>query len=115
MTVTWYLAQGLVMNLLVFIKRWYLGSWYRMFGTGRYLVRRLERSLAIRINVRFLFVPLYQERNIYGYVLGFLFRSLKIIVGGALYVCIGVFVVALYIAWAIVPFVLIRYAMGYAF
>lgn len=115
MMVGWYLIQGLAMNLLVFIKRWYLDSWYRIFGAGRYLVRRLERSLAIRIHIRFFFVPLYQERNIYGYVLGFLFRSLKIVGGGALYVCIGALVLLVYVAWALLPFLLIRYAMGYAF
>lgn len=115
MTVAWYLARGFVVNVLVFFKRWYLDSWYFIFGFGRRATRRLERSLALRINIHFLFAPLYQERNIYGYVLGFLFRSFKIVSGSVAYLIILFLTLAVYVCWALIPLGLVYYALGYGY
>lgn len=78
-----------------------------LYGLWLRLVRACERRLAIRINVRFLFQPLYQEHNIVGYVLGFLYRFVKICVGGILYFGTFALVIMAYVIWAAFPLVLI--------
>jgi hypothetical protein len=78
-------------------------SFYVIKGWTMGRVRILEKRLALRINLHFLFSPLYQEYNIYGYVLGFLFRLFKIITGGIFYLILVLLGAFVYLAWIIIP------------
>ena len=102
-----YLAKTFAFRIGLFFQRWYVGGFFTLYGLWLRLVRACERRLAIRINVRFLFQPLYQERNIVGYVLGFLYRFVKICVGGTLYFGTFALVIVAYVIWAAFPLVLI--------
>lgn len=98
-----YLAKNLASTVLLFFKHWYVDGFNATYGKALGIIRRLEKSLAIKINLRFLFRPLYQEYNIYGYVMGFLFRSLRVITGLFGYLVIVAVAIAAYIIWAMVP------------
>jgi len=51
------------------------------------------------------------ERNIFGYVLGFLFRSIRLIGGGITYAIVIVSASVIYLAWAgVLPYILLRIA-----
>ena len=102
-----YLGKTFVFRIGLFFRHWYVDGFLAIYGTWLRFLRMCERRLAIRINVRFLFQPLYQERNIVGYVLGFLYRFIKICLGGILYVITGVFACGVYVVWAVLPVLLL--------
>lgn len=98
-----YLFKNLFLYIVFFFKHWYYDGLVFIYGKALGAIRNLEKGLAIRLNIRFIFQPLYQERNIYGYVLGFLFRSFRIVVGTLLYLLIFIVAAAAYAIWALVP------------
>lgn len=98
-----YLLKNLFLSVFLFFRHWYWDGFQFIYGKALGIIRALEKRLAIRINFRFLFKPLYQEYNIYGYVLGFLFRALRIITGGIGYLLIMAAAAAIYALWAALP------------
>lgn len=93
----------------MFTKHWYFDSLLFLYGRLLGILRKLERKFAIKINIHFIFQPLYQERSIMGYVLGFLFRSLRITVGVLLYFLIIILFAMIYFMWFFIPiFVLLK-------
>jgi hypothetical protein len=102
-----YLGKTIAFRIYMFFRRWYAGGFLMLYGMWLGLVRASERRLAIRINARFLFQPLYQERNIVGYVMGFLYHFFKIFLGGVWYGITACIIAFLYLLWAAVPIALI--------
>ncbi len=98
-----YLIKNLLLSILLFFKHWYWDGFQFIYGKALGIIRGLEKSLAIRINLRFIFKPLYQEYNIYGYFLGFIFRALRIVAGGLAYIFIMAFFALIYLLWAALP------------
>ncbi len=87
----------------MFFRRWYAGGFFVVYDMVRSLFRRLERKFALRANAHFLFKPLYQEYNIVGYVIGFVYRALTLLFGGLVYAFIGLSGVVVFAAWAAIP------------
>ena len=98
-----FLLQRLLLHILLFFRHWYEGGLFAIYGRALGLIRKMERAFSIRINIHFLFSPLYQERNIYGYVIGFLFRGVRIVFFGAVYLIVFVLAVVVYFLWAAIP------------
>lgn len=98
-----FLLKTLYFRIVYFFRNWYLGGFYWFKGKGQRLIRNLENNLSIKINLRYMFQPLYQEYNIYGYVLGFIFRFIRVVLGSVLYLLIILFFGILYIIWALIP------------
>lgn len=63
----------------------------------------LDRIIAFRITLRYFGKPLFQDRSIVGYILGFFFRSFRLLFGGLFYIVVIVIAVAFCILWALVP------------
>jgi hypothetical protein len=59
--------------------------------------------LAFKITLKHLFEPLYQDRSFIGYVLGFIFRSGRLIAGALFYFILLAFAAAVYLIWLAVP------------
>ncbi len=111
--VIWYFVRNLALLIVFFFKHWYLDGFFAVVRTVARALGALEKSLALKVNLYFFFEPLYQERNIYGYVIGFLYRSLKLLLGGFLYAVIVVVGVAAYLLWAAIPaYILYRIFYG---
>jgi hypothetical protein len=102
-----YLIKTFVFRIGMFLRHWYIDGFFALYGVWLRFLRFYERRVAIRINVRFLFQPLYQEYNIIGYVLGFLYRFIKVVIGGFLYMVTGIVCFIMYVVWAAIPLVLI--------
>ena len=106
-----YLFDRFVYRMANFLRHWYVDSFT---SYSRFIIARLEhmdRTIALKVTWRNLFQPLYQERNIFGYVLGFLFRSIRLIGGGITYVIVIVLASAIYLVWAgVLPYILLRIA-----
>ncbi|HPW34588.1 MAG TPA: hypothetical protein PK367_02405 [Candidatus Paceibacterota bacterium] len=98
-----HIIKNLFFHIFLFFKHWYWNSGQLIYGWTLQTIRNMERRLALRINMRFMFQPLYQEYNIYGYILGFMFRAFRIITGGISYILIIIFASITYLVWVLIP------------
>ncbi len=98
-----YIAEQAAGWVIDFFRHWYAGGFRFFSRTFISLLSNLDRSLAFRVSAKNLFKPMYQDRSAMGYVMGFLFRSIRMAVALVLYVAIGAAFMAAYAVWASVP------------
>ena len=102
-----YLAQRFFYRVYEFLWHWYVNSFYIFSHGAISLLQLLDEKLALAINLRLWFKPLYQDYTIIGYILGFLFRTLRIGVAVALYFCVAISFSVGYLIWAgILPYII---------
>ena len=98
-----YIAVRFAERFLGFFDHWYRGGtrffWTRTMG----VFSALDGTFAVALTVRHLFEPLYQDRTFIGYVLGFIFRVLRVALGLLTYLIVAVVALALYIGWTLLP------------
>lgn len=107
-----YLFDRFIYRISHFIRHWYVESF---MAYSRFVIARLEdidQSVALKVTWRNLFQPMYQERNITGYVLGFIFRSIRLTVGSIIYAIIIATAAALFLVWAGIPFYILLKIAG---
>lgn len=110
-----YLAHRPFYRLVDFFHHWYVdGPRYFAHGFISFL-ERLDQTLAIRITFRYLFQPLYKDYTIIGRILGFIFRSIRIAIGLAVYLFFSIVFIVFYLAWVSVPPVILFLAYGARF
>lgn len=68
-----------------------------------FVLRRLDREFAVVITARHWLKPLYGDFTLVGYVFGFVFRTLRILAGTAIYVFIAAVFLILFMFWAVFP------------
>lgn len=102
-----YLGKSFIDHILGFLRNWYVGStrtyWY--FVMNR--LEALDKTLAWKITLKNLFSPLYKDYSLIGYVLGFIFRLGRLILGSIIYAVIISIAVALHLFWLFLPLSLI--------
>lgn len=98
-----YLLEQVVFRLVDFLRHWYVSSflWWSHWIIN--LLERLDRRFALKITLRYLFVPLYQDRSIFGYILGFIFRSFRIVLALVFYAVIVLLAIVVYVVWVFIP------------
>lgn len=106
-----YLFDRFIYRISHFIRHWYVDSF---FIYTHFIVSRLEdmdQTIALKITWRNIFQPLYQERNVIGYVLGFIFRSIRLVLGSIIYGVIIAVAAGLFLIWAAIPaYILLKIA-----
>lgn len=105
-----YLVQRFFYRFTDFFHHWYIdGS--RVIG-HRFVsaLEEADRSLAIRVTVRYFFQPLYRDYTVIGRILGIIFRAARIAIGLVVYVVIGALFLLFYLAWLLAPAAIIFYA-----
>ena len=113
MTTIAYLVNRLFYRITDFLRRWYIKSFFVYAHIMVSALGRLDETFALKITARHLFEPLYQDKSIIGYVLGFVFRSIRILVAFFIYAILVVFFTLVYVAWLAVPIFLIYQAIFY--
>lgn len=107
-----YVIQRFFFRLGDFFHHWYVdGSrWilYRFMQT----VSRLDRTFAVRITLAHFFEPLYKDFTVIGRILGVIFRSVRVVIGGFVYLLIALLFLAILVAWLAVPPVIVLYAFS---
>jgi len=106
-TVISYMAWRFVYRIIMFFEHWYIGGFVFIYGIAENIIRYFEGVFAIAITARNFFKPLFQDRDFLGYILGFIFRSFRILIGGSIYLVVIVTIFAVYIAWAFIPVYLV--------
>lgn len=109
MTLIPYFFIRLFYRLMEFLRHWYFNSFkiYSHFIIS--LLEKFDRKFAFKITLRNLFQPLYQDRTLIGYVLGFFFRTARLIIGGVFYILIIAIAIFIYFAWlAVLPYIIYK-------
>lgn len=98
-----YLLNRFIYRITEFLRHWYIKSFfiYSHFVVSQ--LEKLDKFLAFKITLRNLFKPLYQDYSFLGYVLGFIFRVARLILGGIIYAVVFVLAIIIYIVWLAVP------------
>lgn len=102
-----YLFYQIITRIGLFLRHWYkeafLIFWHQMIK----ILESLDKIFAIKITFRHWLQPLYQDRTIVGYILGFIFRTGRILLASFFYLVIFLLGCSLYLFWAIIPLFLI--------
>jgi hypothetical protein len=98
-----YLLSRVIFRLKEFVHFWYIGSFFIYNHYVFSLLEKIDRVLAFKITLHHIFHPLYGDRTILGYILGFIFRSGRIIIGGIVYALIIVLATIVFIIWLAIP------------
>ncbi|MGB9847945.1 MAG: hypothetical protein ACPLKV_01940 [Minisyncoccia bacterium] len=107
-----YLFSLAFKRIKIFLKDWYVNSFVGFWDFLLKNLEKLDKIFAVKITIRHWFEPLYQDRTIVGYILGFIFRTLRILLGSLIYLIVVVFVMFCYLLWAFVPFFLLVKAIA---
>ncbi|MGC9968299.1 MAG: hypothetical protein ABSC29_01030 [Minisyncoccia bacterium] len=105
-----YLVQRFFYRLVDFFRHWYIDG---SRAVGHRFITALEeadRSLAVKITLRYFFRPLYGDYTVVGRILGIVFRTGRILIGAVVYAVIAAFFLLFYLAWLAAPIVIIFYA-----
>lgn len=98
-----YLANRFFYRVYEFLRHWYVGSFWAIARRTLAILERLDRTFALRVTVRYFLKPLYQDYSILGYILGFFFRTGRLLAGGIVYLVIIAAAAAVYLFWAGLP------------
>ncbi len=111
-----YVAARFVHRILGFLEHWYVGS-FRVVGSWTLaLFGRLDRSFALIVTFKHFFQPLYQDRTFIGYVLGVIFRSVRVVVAVTVYIIVFFLITLAYLVWLLViPFIIYEILKNFAY
>ncbi len=98
-----YFVSQFFLRIADFFRHWYANGFrnYSHFVISR--LEELDRTIAFRVTLRNIFEPLYQDRSFIGYLLGFIFRSIRLIFGGVFYAIIILLAILGFFFWAAIP------------
>ncbi|HEY5221154.1 MAG TPA: hypothetical protein VIJ29_03355 [Candidatus Paceibacterota bacterium] len=105
-----YLARRFLYRFLDFFHHWYIdGS--RVIGRHfMSVITAADQSFAVAITLRHFFEPLYKDYSVIGRILGIVFRTFRILIGGVIYLVIALAFAVVYIIWLAIPAVILFYA-----
>ncbi|MEK9154635.1 MAG: hypothetical protein AAB596_00975 [Patescibacteria group bacterium] len=102
-----YLFKHFFYRIKEFFRHWYIKSFFIYSNFVVSLLERLDRFFALKITFRFIFQPLYSDRSVIGYILGFIFRLARLIIASMVYLSVILIAVFLYLVWLTIPIYLI--------
>jgi hypothetical protein len=102
-----YIGEKFLFRIYSFLYRWYIGSFLQISHTAIVALSQVDRKIAIKVSAKHLFVPMYGDRTITGHILGFIFRLIRIAIGLVAYTLVTLLAIAIYIAWAALPMLII--------
>jgi len=109
-----YLTIRFVYRFQEFMKHWYVGGFMAISRQAVSLLEQLDRTFALQVTLRYIFEPLYQDRTVLGHILGFIFRSVRILLALVIYVVVLAVFTIIYFAWSILlPYALYRTAAAF--
>jgi len=102
-----FLLYRLLDTVRAFVAHWYFDGFLFTLHHIIEMITRLDRVFAVHITIRHLFEPLYQDYSFIGRVLGFVFRSMRSVLGIMLYSVLIIVALALFMVWASIPMFLL--------
>lgn len=98
-----YLLGRALYRIKEFLRHWYVKS-VRIYGNFALdQFEKADKVLAWKITARHLFQPLYKDYSLIGYMLGFLFRFLRLLIASAVYAVMFAVALFFYLVWLLLP------------
>jgi hypothetical protein len=98
-----YLVKQLITWIADFFHHWYVEGLYGFLRALMKTLSGLDRVMALRVNTKNIFKPMYQDNSFIGYMFGFVFRSTRVIAAIMVYSFISLFFFFAYLTWALIP------------
>ncbi len=102
-----YLIKRFFYRIFDFLRHWYVKSAKIYFNFVLDRLNRIDRTLAWRVNAKYLFQPLYKDYSIVGRALGFVLRLIRLIGTSVIYVFIFAFIILVYLIWLAIPVIIV--------
>ncbi len=97
--------------ILNFIYFWWKDSFFWLSEKQKKIILKIKKIFAVKVNLRYLFTPLYQDYTIRGYAIGIPARIIRVILGIIVYLIIISMFLFIYLFWASIPFLIILEAI----
>jgi len=111
-----YLIYRFFFNIYNFLRHWYI------FGTRFILhfwigtLKKIDKTFAVKINLKYFFAPLYKDYSIIGRILGIIFRTIRIIIGIIIYFFVTILFLGIVLFWVfLLPLILVLIFINYKF
>jgi hypothetical protein len=104
-----YLIQRFFYRFIDFFHHWYVDGSRAIGHQFIETLANIDRTVALKITLRYFFQPLYRDYSIIGRILGIIFRSGRVVVGVLFYLLITILFAIAYLAWLAVPAVILYY------
>ena len=98
-----YILAHLGRRILDFFKHWYWDGFLKSIHWFLNLMERSDKIFALRITAKIWLQPLYQDYSFIGYIWGFIFRTIRIIIGLVFYLILSLISSLVFLAWAAIP------------
>lgn len=106
-----YLVQRFCYRIYDFLRHWYVDGFLWFVHQALNFLESLDHFFALKVTLRHLFKPLYQDYTFVGYVLGFFFRFWRLVFGGLVYLIAVLIAAAFYLVWALAPIYIVYRAV----
>lgn len=107
-----YILKRGLFRIKEFLHHYYIDGTRFLFYKFINFLENMDRSIAFRITLKNYFVPLYRDYTFMGRILGIIFRSIRLLLGGITYLFIGIVFLLLVLFWLLVPIILVALAFG---
>lgn len=98
-----YLFKWFLYRITEFLRHWYVDGFRKISQELINALEVLDRTIALKITLKNLFRPLYQDYTFIGYFFGFFFRFWRLLFGVILYFFVVLIFFAAFLVWAIIP------------
>lgn len=112
-TLLGYFFRRLGFYFLSFIDFYFKGVFDYFSTVYRNFLRSFERRFGVFINLRYFFVPFWQEFSLPSYLLSIPIRAIRIIFGLMVLFLFSAFFILVYGIWIALPFYLIFKFLGF--
>lgn len=102
-----YITWIFLHRIAEFFHHWYVHSFIIYGHAVISFLEKLDKLFAFRITLRHFGKPLFQDRTVVGYFMGFVFRGGRILLGGVVYLLVLLLAVFVYVVWALMPIYII--------
>ena len=107
-----YILKRGLFRIREFLHHYYIDGTRFLFYKFINFMEVVDRSVAFGITLRNFFVPLYRDYTVVGRVLGVIFRSIRLLIGGAIYLFLGSVFMLIVLTWLLIPIILIALSFG---
>ncbi len=102
-----YLIYSFFLNIFNFLDHWYRNGFKFFLKHWVKIIKELDKTFAVIINLKHFFVPLYKDYTIIGRFVGIILRFFRASIGLIIYLIITIIFGMIILAWWLIPIFLI--------
>ncbi len=102
-----YILNRFFFRIYYFLYHWYVRGFRKFSNWTLDRLEKMDYKFALKINFKNIFQPLYQDYSFFGYILGFILRSLRIFIASIFYTIFIFICGSLFLLWASLPFFIV--------